>query len=393
MRFISIILVFIFISCEAGLDNQEVIEFTKKSKFFVPGKESGLTVEETASGVKKEFSKRVEKFNWKIKKVEDKDIYIVGYVSNDGNNGLFWETNYLTKQVSLINGNPLLEDKYGMRKNINKENFSLHSISKDELIVKVPKGYYNELGIVQVLKGKVENLTDKLITNSKIQVNLEVVFSENKIVKVSKNPLTGINGRINTKNPWRPGTSIIFNIETEPIDRIYLNYEASHAKFKFYIEAEDPIGNKFTDLIYERNINWNELVRKLEKSKNNSSIEKNSEQAKDHTTSLQKTERESKEGNLNYGFEIDFGDRGKRKIYSYTLPPYPKDISKEIDVKLRFTILPDGSVGKIFPLIKGDARLESAATNSLRQWKFEPLEKSQKQVEQTAVITFPFRLQ
>lgn len=99
------------------------------------------------------------------------------------------------------------------------------------------------------------------------------------------------------------------------------------------------------------------------------------------------------EGEGSFGFEIDFGGRGKRKIYNFSLPSYPAGVAKEIDVKLRFTILPDGTVGRIFPLIKADARLESAAINSLRQWRFEPLGGNQKQVEQTAVITFPYRLE
>ena len=79
------------------------------------------------------------------------------------------------------------------------------------------------------------------------------------------------------------------------------------------------------------------------------------------------------EGTGKFGFDIDFGGKGMRKIYSYTIPPYPQGVSKEIDVKLRFTILADGTVGRIFPLIKADTRLETAAINSLRQWRFEPL--------------------
>lgn len=98
-------------------------------------------------------------------------------------------------------------------------------------------------------------------------------------------------------------------------------------------------------------------------------------------------------GNSGFGFELDFGGKGMRRIYSYILPEYPEGVSKEIDLRLRFTIRPDGTVAKIFPLIKADARLESAAVNSLRQWRFEPLPNFAKQVEQTVVITFPYRLQ
>lgn len=95
----------------------------------------------------------------------------------------------------------------------------------------------------------------------------------------------------------------------------------------------------------------------------------------------------------NSGINIQFaGLIGSRDIYSYKIPSYPGGVSKEIDVKLKFTILPDGTVGKIIPLIKADTRLEVAAITSLRQWRFEPLESNFEQVEQTAVITFPFRL-
>jgi len=93
------------------------------------------------------------------------------------------------------------------------------------------------------------------------------------------------------------------------------------------------------------------------------------------------------------GFDIEWGGNGKRKIYSYTLPAYPDGVNKEIDIRLRFSILPDGTVGTIFPLTKADTRLENAAINSLRQWRFEPLPFRQKKIEQFAIIVFPYRLQ
>ncbi len=106
-----------------------------------------------------------------------------------------------------------------------------------------------------------------------------------------------------------------------------------------------------------------------------------------------KGREESGEGVGKFGFELDFGGKGKRKIYSYSIPAYPAGVSKEIDVKLKFTIMPDGSVGRIFPLRKADTRLEAAAINSLRQWRFEALPSGQEMKSQSAVITFPFRLQ
>ena len=98
-------------------------------------------------------------------------------------------------------------------------------------------------------------------------------------------------------------------------------------------------------------------------------------------------------GDGSFGFDIDWGGRGTRKIYSFVLPNYPDGVKKEVNIKLQFTILPDGTVGTIIPKIKADARLENAAINSLRQWRFEALSSNQKQGEQTAIIVFPYRLQ
>lgn len=93
------------------------------------------------------------------------------------------------------------------------------------------------------------------------------------------------------------------------------------------------------------------------------------------------------------GFDIQWGGNGTRKIYSYVIPDYPDGVNKEIDIRLKFTIKPDGTVGSIFLLTKADTRLENAAINSLWQWRFEPLSVNQVQGDQSAVIIFPYRLQ
>ena len=111
------------------------------------------------------------------------------------------------------------------------------------------------------------------------------------------------------------------------------------------------------------------------------------------TDSQTKEEGNEASGEGEFGFDIDWGGKGTRKIYSFILPQYPDGVKKEVNIKLQFTILPDGTVGTIIPKIKADTRLENAAINSLRQWRFEALSPRQKQVEQTAVIIFPYRLQ
>lgn len=99
------------------------------------------------------------------------------------------------------------------------------------------------------------------------------------------------------------------------------------------------------------------------------------------------------EGEGSFGFDFEEGGLGTRKIYSFVKPSYPEGVHKEIDIRLKFSILPDGTVGSILPLTKADTKLEDASINSLRQFRFEPLSPNQKQAEQTAVIVFHYRLQ
>jgi protein TonB len=116
-----------------------------------------------------------------------------------------------------------------------------------------------------------------------------------------------------------------------------------------------------------------------------------------NTETVVSNSKSSEEGNSsvegNFGFDIDWGGKGTRKIYSFILPQYPDGVKKEVNIKLQFTILPDGTVGTIIPKMKADTRLENAAINSLRQWRFEALSSNQRQAEQTAIIVFPYRLQ
>jgi protein TonB len=135
------------------------------------------------------------------------------------------------------------------------------------------------------------------------------------------------------------------------------------------------------------------VIKQADKDKDVS--EKASTEAKDNTESKYKSEGQGNKGagKSGYGYDIDWGGKGQRKIYSWILPEYPEGVSKEIDIRLKFTILPDGTVGNIIPLIKADTKLENAAINSLRQWRFEALNPAQKQLEQIAVIVFPYRLQ
>jgi len=87
------------------------------------------------------------------------------------------------------------------------------------------------------------------------------------------------------------------------------------------------------------------------------------------------------------------GDAAKRTIRNKVIPKYPAGLQKEATVKIRFTVLPDGRVGEMIPLLKGgDATLEQITMNALRQWRFNPLSPSAPQESVQGIITFNYIL-
>lgn len=74
-------------------------------------------------------------------------------------------------------------------------------------------------------------------------------------------------------------------------------------------------------------------------------------------------------------------------------PPIPK-VSVEIttDIQLKFWVSPDGTVGRVIPLVKGDSRLEEEAIKYIKQWKFAPLASTEPQLDQWGTIPIKFLL-
>ncbi|MFC1850817.1 energy transducer TonB [candidate division CSSED10-310 bacterium] len=61
-------------------------------------------------------------------------------------------------------------------------------------------------------------------------------------------------------------------------------------------------------------------------------------------------------------------------------------------ITLKFWVFPDGTVGKIIPLKKGDAHLEQIAINYLKQWRFTPIPKDSAQEDQWGIIPVKFKV-
>ncbi len=203
---------------------------------------------------------------------------------------------------------------------------------------------------------------------------------------------------------------IHFEIEPEPDDIITLGFgnvgKISSAgnlgqiteefdKTVKSVITEEEVTEKKEDVELPKTVNYDEdniSTTPLDEEEKKDEKVKDIKPAVTEEDQQGESETDKSNGLGNYGFEIDFGGQGLRNIYSYSLPEYPSGVTKEIDLKLKFTILPDGTVGRIFPLIKADTKLELAAIQSLRKWRFEPLPPGKKYEEQSAVIIFPYRL-
>jgi len=95
---------------------------------------------------------------------------------------------------------------------------------------------------------------------------------------------------------------------------------------------------------------------------------------------------------INQPFTIE-GDAAKRTIMNQKIPRYPSGLQREAVVKIRFTVLPDGHVGSMLPVQKGDPTLDEITMKALRQWRFNPLPPGAEQKNVQGIITFRYELQ
>lgn len=86
------------------------------------------------------------------------------------------------------------------------------------------------------------------------------------------------------------------------------------------------------------------------------------------------------------------GDAARRTIITQVIPQYPRGLQREAVVKIRFTVLPDGTIGSMIPVQKGDPVLEEITMKALRKWRFNPLLPSSEQKKVEGIITFRYEL-
>ena len=93
------------------------------------------------------------------------------------------------------------------------------------------------------------------------------------------------------------------------------------------------------------------------------------------------------------GFSVTWRDGGVRNKTSGSMPRYPENSNKEVQIRVQVTVAPDGTITQILPLQKADYAFENAVTTALKTWKFEKLKEGSSEGIQTGVITFNFKLE
>lgn len=86
------------------------------------------------------------------------------------------------------------------------------------------------------------------------------------------------------------------------------------------------------------------------------------------------------------------GDASKRRILTQVLPEYPPGLQREAVVKIRFFVQPDGRIGTMIPVQKGDPQLEALTMKAMRQWRFNALPEDKEQRTVEGIITFVYKL-
>ncbi|MBD3308035.1 hypothetical protein GF348_16755 [candidate division KSB3 bacterium] len=90
--------------------------------------------------------------------------------------------------------------------------------------------------------------------------------------------------------------------------------------------------------------------------------------------------------------QIEGPVHGRAIIYKPD-PPQLSDIEDEVELQLKFWVLPDGTIGEVIPLKRGSTHLERIAVAYLREWRFEALPPDVPQENIWGTIPIVFRSQ
>lgn len=87
------------------------------------------------------------------------------------------------------------------------------------------------------------------------------------------------------------------------------------------------------------------------------------------------------------GWGLQWGGGGNRSVLYKRLPTYPAGATAT-QIRVRFRVTPDGTVGQMNFVTKGDPQLENEVTKALKMWKFNKITDER---DMEGIITFSFR--
>lgn len=87
------------------------------------------------------------------------------------------------------------------------------------------------------------------------------------------------------------------------------------------------------------------------------------------------------------GWGLQWGGGGNRGVLYKRLPTYPAGATAT-QIKVRFRVSPEGTVGQMNFVTKGDPQLEYEVTKALKMWKFNKINDER---DMEGIITFSFR--
>lgn len=260
-------LVVIVTSCELFKSKeQRAIETCKKTKVqldvsniwgYAGLSMAGLTVNSTWLDYANMLAKQAPnaKLDWSASITDQQDIYLVAFTDEQGW-GHSWEVDLEQEIVKHVNGNEYLSRKYGLSRLDVDGKFKIVDISVNTLKVERTKRRYSKAqskDIVYIMKGRLVNNTDKILTTAKVEGKLQVIFKD-KTLEGEQDWDFGFKRRVSKVNPWKPQEKLDFYIRTKGIEEIYLQYDPEYIFFNVNISAEDPIGFNYDKVVGEYNL-------------------------------------------------------------------------------------------------------------------------------------------
>ncbi len=90
--------------------------------------------------------------------------------------------------------------------------------------------------------------------------------------------------------------------------------------------------------------------------------------------------------------EIEGPIRGRAVVHR-PRPPQITNVHIDVELKLKFWVLPDGTIGEVIPIKRGNTELEQIAIAYLKKWKFEALPDGADQRQIWGTIPIKFSVQ